>query len=147
MGTPSAAAPRIAIIGAGNIGGALLGGILKGGLAPASHITATVQSLLSAEALGLKYPGIRVTCGGNLEAAESSDVVILAVKPAALPAVLEQIRWGLRESRTLISLAAAFPIVLIEQIVGRTLPGQIIKAGPSTRRYPAPDTVVARLKA
>ena len=35
----------------------------------------------------------------------------------------------------------------VEQIVGRTLPGQIIKAGPSTRRYPAPDMVVARLKA
>ena len=33
----------------------------------------------------------------------------------------------------------------IEQIIGRTLPGQIIKAGPSTRRYPVPDTVAGRL--
>ena len=32
----------------------------------------------------------------------------------------------------------------VEQIVGRALPGQIIKAGPSTRRYPVPDTVAAR---
>jgi hydroxymethylglutaryl-CoA lyase len=35
----------------------------------------------------------------------------------------------------------------VEQIVGRTLPGQIVKAGPWTRRYPLPDTVAARLQA
>jgi hydroxymethylglutaryl-CoA lyase len=33
----------------------------------------------------------------------------------------------------------------VEQIIGRSLPGQIIKAGPSTRRYPVPDGVAARL--
>ena len=35
----------------------------------------------------------------------------------------------------------------VEQLVGRPLPGQISKAGPSTRRYPVPDTVAGRLKA
>jgi hydroxymethylglutaryl-CoA lyase len=32
----------------------------------------------------------------------------------------------------------------VEQIVGRALPGQVMKAGPSTRRYPLPDAVAAR---
>jgi hydroxymethylglutaryl-CoA lyase len=32
----------------------------------------------------------------------------------------------------------------VQEIVGRTLPGQIIKAGPWTRRYPLPDAVAAR---
>jgi hydroxymethylglutaryl-CoA lyase len=32
----------------------------------------------------------------------------------------------------------------VEQIVGRALPGQVVKAGPSTRRYPLPDAVAAR---
>jgi hydroxymethylglutaryl-CoA lyase len=32
----------------------------------------------------------------------------------------------------------------VQEIVGRTLPGQIVKAGPSTRRYPLPDGVAAR---
>ena len=32
----------------------------------------------------------------------------------------------------------------VEQIVGRPLPGQVMKAGPSTRRYPLPDAVAAR---
>ena len=35
----------------------------------------------------------------------------------------------------------------VEQIIGRALPGQIIKAGPSTRKYPLPDGVAARLPA
>ena len=33
----------------------------------------------------------------------------------------------------------------VEAIIGRTLPGQIVKAGPWTRRYPLPDGVAARL--
>ncbi|HEV8471254.1 MAG TPA: hydroxymethylglutaryl-CoA lyase [Methylomirabilota bacterium] len=35
----------------------------------------------------------------------------------------------------------------VQDIVGRTLPGQIVKAGPSTRKYPVPDAVAARLTA
>jgi len=34
---------------------------------------------------------------------------------------------------------------LVQEIVGRPLPGQIVKAGPATRRYPVPDGVAARL--
>ncbi len=33
----------------------------------------------------------------------------------------------------------------VAEIVGRTLPGQIVKARPWTRRYPVPDRVQARL--
>src|SRR5262245_56490531 len=33
----------------------------------------------------------------------------------------------------------------VETVVGRTLPGQVHKAGPWTRRYPVPDGVAARL--
>src|SRR2546425_5554404 len=33
----------------------------------------------------------------------------------------------------------------VQEIVGRALPGQIIKAGPSQRRYPLPDGVALRL--
>jgi hydroxymethylglutaryl-CoA lyase len=33
----------------------------------------------------------------------------------------------------------------VQEVVGRTLPGQLVKAGPATRRYPVPDGVAARL--
>jgi hydroxymethylglutaryl-CoA lyase len=32
----------------------------------------------------------------------------------------------------------------VQEIVGRTLPGQIVKAGKSDRKYPVPDSVAAR---
>ena len=35
----------------------------------------------------------------------------------------------------------------VQEIVGRPLPGQIVKAGPSTRRYPLPDSVAGRITA
>lgn len=35
----------------------------------------------------------------------------------------------------------------VELIIGRALPGQIVKAGPYTRRYPVPDAVRERLAA
>jgi hydroxymethylglutaryl-CoA lyase len=35
----------------------------------------------------------------------------------------------------------------VQDIVGRALPGQIVKAGPSTRKYPVPDSVAGRLTA
>ncbi len=35
----------------------------------------------------------------------------------------------------------------VEQIIARPLPGQVMKAGPSTRRYPVPDGVAAKLSA
>jgi len=35
----------------------------------------------------------------------------------------------------------------VQEIVGRPLPGQVVKAGKSTRRYPVPDGVTARLPA
>jgi hydroxymethylglutaryl-CoA lyase len=35
----------------------------------------------------------------------------------------------------------------VQDVVGRTLPGQIVKAGPWTRRYPVPDAVAGRIAA
>ena len=35
----------------------------------------------------------------------------------------------------------------VQDVVGRPLPGQIVKAGPATRRYPVPDTVAVRVTA
>jgi hydroxymethylglutaryl-CoA lyase len=35
----------------------------------------------------------------------------------------------------------------VQDVIGRALPGQIVKAGPSTRRYPVPDGVAGRMPA
>ncbi len=119
---------RVAILGAGNIGAALIGGILKGGVAARDHLIATVKTKERAEELAAKY-SITVTAGGNREAAQGADLIILAVKPVTLPHVLEEIREVLRDGQILISLAAAVPIALIEKLIDRRMP--IFRAMPN----------------
>jgi pyrroline-5-carboxylate reductase len=111
---------KIAVIGAGNIGGALVEGILREHVARPECVRATVGQAGHATAKCAQW-GIQVTAGNNLEVAEWADVVILAVKPGMMAHVLGEIRWGLREGRILISLAAAFPLSLIEKAVSRKL--------------------------
>jgi len=112
---------RIAVIGAGNIGAALIGGILKAGVADAAHLAATVQGPEHARELAERY-SIPVTAGANRDAAAGADVVIVAVKPATLPRVLQEICDVLNERQILISLAAAVPIELIEHLIARRMP-------------------------
>lgn len=119
---------RVAIIGAGNIGSALMGGILKAGVTTPDSVFATVKSKEHADDLARNYDA-RITAGGNLAAVQNADVVVLAVKPSILPSVLEEVRWGLREDRILISVAAAFPISEIESQIGRRMP--VFRAMPN----------------
>ena len=119
---------RIAVLGAGNIGGALIGGILNGGVADRKHLVATDRSAERVKEIARQY-NIEVTIGGNVEAARSADIVILSVKPGTLPGVLEEIREVLREDQILISVAAAVPLALIEGIVQKRIP--IFRAMPN----------------
>ncbi|MEP7365282.1 MAG: pyrroline-5-carboxylate reductase [Acidobacteriota bacterium] len=120
--------PRYAILGAGNIGSALIGGLLKAGVAIPEQITATVRTPEHAGELAEQF-NIRVLPSGNLAAVDNADVIILAVKPSVMPQVLQEIRWALRDGRILISLAAAFPIPLIEHLTGRRMP--VFRAMPN----------------
>lgn len=119
---------RICVLGAGNIGAALIGGILQSGVADREHLTATDASSERAQEVAQRF-GIQVTVGGNRQAVSAADVVVLAVKPYTLPAVLAEIRESLRTDHILISVAAAVPIALIEKLAGRRLP--IFRAMPN----------------
>jgi len=111
---------NIVVIGAGNIGGALIGGILASGVADKKHLRATDSSPTRAAEIREKY-SIEVMSSGNAEAVKAADVVILAVKPTTLPFVLKEIRDVLRADQILISVAAAFPIALIERIIKKQM--------------------------
>ena len=126
--SPMSDMKRIAVLGAGNIGGALIGGILNGGVADRKHLVATDSSPERVKEISRQY-NIEVTVGGNVEAARAADVVILAVKPGTLPGVLAEIRDVLRHEQILISVAAAVPISLIEGIVGKRI--SIFRAMPN----------------
>jgi pyrroline-5-carboxylate reductase len=119
---------RIAVLGAGNMGGALIGGILKAGVAANDDIVATTRSREHADAIAAKY-AIRASARANREAAESADLLIIAVKPNAVPHLIEEIRDVLREDQILLSVAAALPIALIERLAARRMP--VIRAMPN----------------
>jgi len=119
---------RIAVLGAGNMGSALLGGILKSGLAGHDSVRATVRSDEHAVEQAKRF-GVTVTAGANLRAAENADILILSVKPSTMTFVLEEIRFALTEDKVIISVAAAFPISLIENVLGRRIP--IFRAMPN----------------
>ncbi|MFN7922765.1 MAG: pyrroline-5-carboxylate reductase [Bryobacteraceae bacterium] len=120
---------RIAVLGAGNMGGALIRGLLRTGAVQPDQIRATTRTPQSAESVA-KHFGIKATAGGNLEVCEWSTVILVGVKPLMVSTVLDQIRWALSENRPLISLAAAFPMSLVEQSAGRRVP--VFRAVPNT---------------
>ena len=109
---------KIAILGAGNIGGALLGGILKSHLAEPEDVVATDAREERRRELEEHWK-IRVLPSENREAVRGRDVVLLAVKPFTLPKVLAEIKGALRPNQIVISVAAGVPLAFIESVVGK----------------------------
>jgi pyrroline-5-carboxylate reductase len=112
---------KIAVIGVGNIGGALLGGILKKHLAEPEDVVITDAS----EELRRKTQErwkVHSFETDNRKAAAGRDIVILAVKPNVVPAVLKEIRSVLRKNQVVISVAAGVPIALYESVLGDRIP-------------------------
>lgn len=97
---------KVAIIGAGNMGGAVARGLAKGTLIKTGDITVSNPSRGKLDALCAEYPEIRVT-NDNREATKSADVIVLAVKPWKIAEVIDEIKDGLDyTNQTVISLAA-----------------------------------------
>ena len=120
--------PRVAVLGAGNMGAALLGGMLKAEVVEAARCVATTRTEGSAAALAKRF-GILATAGGNREAAAAADIVILAVKPVNVPKVIHEIREVLRQEQILISLAAMLPLGVLEAEAG--VPMAVVRARPN----------------
>src|SRR6202051_5420859 len=90
---PAMAGLKVAIIGAGKMGGILLQAFLKNNLIAADQIFATVQHAERARALSAQF-GVEVTTD-NLAAARQADVILPGVKPIQVPALVEEIKAAL----------------------------------------------------
>jgi pyrroline-5-carboxylate reductase len=131
--TPLAVAPvlpnlRVAILGAGKMGGILLQAFLKNHLLDPAQITATVQHPDRAQALSAQF-GVEVGTD-NLAAAQEADVILLGVKPTQIPALVKQIAPALTTSRLILSFAASVTTRSIEDAAGCDL--GVIRAMPNT---------------
>ena len=94
---------KIAIIGAGNMGGSIARGLAKGSLIADSDIIVSNPSAGKLEKLKEEFPGISTT-QNNAEAAAGADIVILAVKPWFMEPVMRELK--LKSRQTLVSVAA-----------------------------------------
>jgi len=82
---------KIAIIGAGNMGGALARGLAKGTLISTSDIYVANPSTAKLEALKAEFADINTTTS-NTVAVAAADMVVLAVKPWKVEEVLAEIK-------------------------------------------------------
>ena len=113
---------KIAVLGAGNIGGALLGGIVKSQLAAPQDVVATDAREERRRELEAQWKIRTLPTSDNRKAAEGRDIVIIAVKPPIVPQVLQDIRGTVRESQIVISVAAGVPLSFVESVLGSRIP-------------------------
>ena len=119
---------RVAVLGAGKMGGILLQAFLKQNLFAPDQIRATVGHAERALALSTQW-GVDVTTH-NLEAARHADLILLGVKPFQVPAIMEEIRPALNKKKTIISFAASVKTRAIEDAAGLEI--GVIRAMPNT---------------
>jgi pyrroline-5-carboxylate reductase len=119
---------RVAVLGAGKMGGILLQAFLKNNLLAPEQIFATVQHAERAQALSAQF-GVEVTTD-NLAAARQADVILLGVKPTQVPALIEEIKAALTPKKMVLSFAASVKTRNIEDGAGCEL--AVIRAMPNT---------------
>lgn len=119
---------KVAVLGAGKMGGILLQGFLKNNLLHPDQIVATVQHAERALALSAQF-GVSVTTE-NDAAAAWADVILLGVKPIQVPALIAEIKSGLTPAKMLVSFAASVTTGAIEAAAGCEL--AVIRAMPNT---------------
>lgn len=119
---------RVAVLGAGKMGGILVKALLEKKVLSPSLTTATVQHEERAHALGKKL-GIPVGTD-NVSAARNADIVFLCVKPQAVQGVVEEIRPHVGLETLVISVAASVPTSHIEKALAASVP--VVRAMPNT---------------
>jgi pyrroline-5-carboxylate reductase len=105
---------KIAILGAGNMGGAVALGLHR--FAQDVSLTVTTAHASTLEKYDVR--GIRTSLD-NISAANWADIVILGVKPWLVQSVLEQIHASL-SGKVLLSLAAGIPSAQMAQWLSET---------------------------
>jgi len=119
---------KVGFLGAGNMGEAMIRGLLKAGTVPAEDIFATDARLDRLQQLGKLY-GIH-TLSDNSLLVKRVDVVILAVKPQIIHAVLKEVAPAVTPKKLVISVAAGVPTVALRADLPKGV--RLIRVMPNT---------------
>ncbi len=119
---------RVAVLGAGKMGGILLQAFLKENLFAADLIHATVSHPERAVALSTQW-GVDVGTN-NLEAVRQADLILIGVKPFQVPDLVAEIKPALAPGKMLVSFAASVKTRSIEEAAGIEI--AVVRAMPNT---------------
>jgi pyrroline-5-carboxylate reductase len=119
---------RVAVLGAGKMGGILLQALLKNGLLSTDQTCATVQHEERAKALSAK---LKIKVGtDNVAAVKGADIILIGVKPQVVQEIMNEIRGQITPAQLIVSVAASVPTALIEKNLPPNIP--VIRAMPNT---------------
>jgi pyrroline-5-carboxylate reductase len=126
---------KLAVLGAGKLGGILLRAYLKQGLFVSNRVVATVKHPERAAALA-KELGIAVTTD-NREAVKGADIILLTIKPQTVAEVLQEIAPEIGADTLVVSVAASVPAGFVEQQLAAATSGKrdqvpVVRAMPNT---------------
>lgn len=137
---------KIAIIGAGNMGGAIARGLAKSNIVRAEDLCVTARTEATLAKLKANVPAIQCTTS-NREAAAGAAIIMLCVKPWLIQPVIEEIYPAYNEMKQqgrtpmLISVAAGITFEQIHGMLGeaeapvaslvRVIPNTAISLGQS----------------
>ena len=110
------AEPTVGFLGCGQMATALGTGLVNSGFVPADRLCGSDPSEAGrakfAEATGAN------TFADNAELAAAADVLVIAVKPQVLPAVLRDLAPAVRGDTLFVSIAAGVPIARLADLLG-----------------------------
>jgi pyrroline-5-carboxylate reductase len=121
-------ARKIAVLGAGRIGESLISGLLSSGWRKPSEVAATTRRAERVAELRERY-WIEATLS-NHEAAAGAALIVIAVKPQDIEALLDEIGTLVLPEQTVLSIAAAIPTARIERRLSDGVP--VVRAMPNT---------------
>ena len=118
---------KICILGTGNMGEALVGGLISSASSKPQNIICTDVREAKLKTIQ-EESGVRTT-PKNLEAVADADIIIYAVKPQIMAAVLNETAEKLDMSKLIISIAAGVPMEAIESCLNKKL--RLIRVMPN----------------
>jgi len=119
---------RIAVLGAGKMGGILVKALIEKHQLLPERVRATVAHESRAHELSHKL-GVSVSTD-NLAAVDGADVILVCVKPQVVQELMEQIADKVTAKQLVISVAASVHTSQIETALGAGVP--VVRAMPNT---------------
>jgi pyrroline-5-carboxylate reductase len=119
---------RVAVLGAGKLGGILVQAWIRGGLLSKELIRATVRHPEKVRATAEK---LNIEVGtDNVKAVEGADIIFICVKPQTVQEVMEEVRPSIAAGQIFISVAASVSTAQIETALGTKT--AVVRAMPNT---------------